>query len=246
MKKIIFLLLFFIPSLCFSASTPQQLISNSQQMIIVFTPNLKSHNGQLQRFERYSAQHPWIAVGKSIPVVVGKNGLGWDAQFRKEQNHTIIKKEGDGLTPIGIYELGPTFGFAEKSTHNNYFPLTDSSFCVDDVKSAYYNKLIDTATIPKDWNSGEKMRQISQYREGAVVQYNSTPVQPGAGSCIFMHIWKNSTTGTAGCIAMEESNLKENLNWLDARKNPLLAILTLPIYKNVESTWQLPSPYFQY
>jgi len=243
MKKSIALLIFFIHSCSFAASTPQQLLSNNKQLIIVSTPNWNSINGQMQRFERNSTQDAWKAVGKPIAVVIGKNGMGWDAHFKNKQDQSVIKREGDGLTPMGIYGIGPTFGFNEKSNNKiSYFPLTDTSVCVDDVKSTYYNQLIDSASVPKkDWDSGEQMRQVPQYKFGVVVQYNTAPETPGAGSCIFMHIWKSPTSGTAGCIAMEESNLKTSLNWLDPKKNPLIAIFTMQDYKKVKSAWKLPS-----
>lgn len=232
MKKWIVLLIFFIHSWCFAASTSQQLLSNSKQLIIVSTPNWNSISGQMQRFERKSTQHAWKAVGKPIAVVIGKHGLGWDSRFKNKQDQSVIKREGDGLTPMGIYAIGPTFGFDEKSNNKiSYFPLTDTSVCVDDVKSTYYNQLIDSASVlKKDWNSGEQMRQVPQYKFGAVVQYNKAPETPGAGSCIFMHIWKSPSSGTAGCIAMEESNLKANLNWLDPKKHPMIAIFTVQAF----------------
>ncbi len=210
--------------------------------MVVSTPSWHSISGKLQRFERSSTQLSWKAVGKPMLVVVGKQGLGWDVHFKNEQSQAAIKQEGDGLTPMGIYVIGSLFGFDEKSNHKMpYFPLKDTSVCVDDVKSTYYNQLIDSATVSqKDWHSGEQMRQIPQYKWGAVLQYNTTPTTPGAGSCIFLHSWTSPNSGTAGCIAMEESNLKTNLNWLDARKNPVIAIFSMQDYKYVKSKWKLP------
>lgn len=67
----------------------------------------------------------------------------------------------------------------------HYLPLTDSSVCVDDVKSSYYNKIIDSSMIvKKDWLSAEQMREIPVYQFGAVIQHNTNPTLPGAGSCI--------------------------------------------------------------
>jgi D-alanyl-D-alanine dipeptidase len=195
----------------------------------------------MQRFERNSTEHSWKAIGKPIAVVVGKHGMGWDMHLN-DSSRVVVKHEGDGLTPMGIYAIGPIFGFAGKSHYKaHYFPLTDASVCVDDVKSIYYNQLIDATSVTKiDWNVGEKMRQIPQYKFGTVVQYNTTPKVPHAGSCIFMHIWKSPTSGTAGCIAMEEPNLKETLAWLESQKNPIIVIFTMPVYKNLKSKWTLP------
>jgi L,D-peptidoglycan transpeptidase YkuD (ErfK/YbiS/YcfS/YnhG family) len=241
-KTILILSLFFAYSWCFAASTPQKLLSHSKQLIIISTTNWNSVSGQMQRFARDSTKHSWKAVGKPVPIVVGKQGMGWDLHIKK-MGQPVIKHEGDNLTPVGVYAIGPTFGFDEKNKNNkiNYFPLTDKSICVDDVKSNYYNQLIDSANIPqKDWNSGEQMRQTPLYKLGAMVQYNTNPVTPGAGSCIFLHIWRSPILGTAGCIAMEEYTLQETLSWLNARKNPVIAIFPMQIYKNLRSEWKLP------
>ncbi len=241
MNKNILLLIFFFNSWCY-AHTPQQLLSTSRQLIVVTTPTKNSVTGQMQRYERNTLEDSWKVVGKAIPIVVGKNGLGWDPHFNNESGRVAIKHEEDYQTPMGVYAIGPTFGFAEKSFNKmRYFPLTDSSVCVDDAKSVYYNKIIDSnAVSTKDWNIGEQMRQVSLYKFGAMVQFNTTPVIAQVGSCIFLHIWRNSTSGTQGCVAMEEANLVATLSWLDSRKNPLIAIFTLPIYKSIRSKSNLP------
>ena len=47
---------------------------------------------------------------------------------------------------------------------------------------------------------------------------------PGAGSAIFMHIWRSDHEGTAGCIAMSEKHLLQVLHWLDKKQNPYIYI----------------------
>ncbi len=241
MKKPILILATLISSGCLAST---HLLTNSEQLLVVSTPSWSAVSGEMQRFTRSSTQDPWHAVGKPIPVVIGKHGMGWDEQFKNKQDQSAIKHEGDSMTPVGVYAIGPTFGFATKNFNNkiNYFPLNETSVCVDDVKSTYYNQVIDSAKIAKiDWNSGEQMRQVPHYQFGAVVQYNVSPKTPGAGSCIFMHIWKSPTTGTAGCVAMDEANLKTTLNWLNSKKHPVIAMFPLPIYNQIKSKWKLPT-----
>lgn len=244
MKKSIFLFAWFVHYACFAFDPPQKLVSQSQELMMVTTPSWNSISGQLQRFERDSIHQSWKAVGTPIPVVIGKQGMGWDLHSKKNQNNaSFVKNEGDDRTPIGVYSIGPTFGFDEK-THNqtDYFPLTNTSVCVDDSQSNYYNQLIDSTKVsPKDWNSGEQMREVPQYQMGAMVQYNTHPTIRGAGSCIFLHIWKGPTAGTAGCIAMDASNLKTNLDWLNSKKNPVIVIFPMSIYPQVKSEWKLPT-----
>lgn len=75
---------------------------------------------------------------------------------------------------------------------------------------------------------------------GIFVAYNSYPVTAGNGSCIFLHIWKDNATGTAGCTAMKKANLEKILNWLDPKKNPYLVQLTEDNYKDLQKKWNLP------
>lgn len=242
MKKI-FLILFLFSVCSFSfADVPKKLLSKSKQLIIVTTPTMDSVMGEAQRFTRSSINNMWKAEGKPIPVVVGKKGVAWDRQFNHLNDASLVKQEGDSKTPLGIYEIGPSFGFDEVSPFKaDYFPLNDTSVCVDDVKSDFYNKLVDSKSVAgKDWDSGEQMRQVPQYQYGAIVQYNTHPLTHGAGSCIFLHIWKGPTTGTAGCIAMEASNLKNLLSWLDPSQKPLMVVLPKSDYSQLKAKWKLP------
>ena len=223
----------------------QQDLQTSTQMILVTTPDWNSPAGTLQRFERKSVNQPWEKVGAAIPVMIGKHGMAWGTPM----HHIFywlfavnIKQEGDGKTPAGIYKIGPAFGFDEKSVGKlDYFHINDTSICVDDMSSQHYNQLFDGAKVPnKDWNSGEQMHTVPGYQIGSVVQYNMNSPTVGAGSCIFMHIWKTPTTGTAGCIAMDANNLRPVLEWLNAKNNPMMVTVIAPEYDNVKSQWKLP------
>jgi D-alanyl-D-alanine dipeptidase len=238
--KILFALLSFFCACSFTFA--QQNLQESKQMVLVTSSDWNSIHGTLQRYERNSAKQKWKKVGTAIPVVLGRNGMAWGVDV-EHPDSDAVKKEGDGRTPAGIYEIGPGFGFADKSIGKlDYFPLTDTSVCVDDTKSNYYNQLIDSAKIPTvDWNSGEQMHQVPGYEMGSMIQYNTENPVRGAGSCIFMHIWKGADVGTAGCIAMEATNLKPVLQWLNSRKKPMMVLITMPAYEKVKSEWKLPS-----
>ena len=70
--------------------------------------------------------------------------------------------------------------------------------------------------------------------------YNTYPVEKSKGSCIFLHIWKDALTGTAGCTAMERRNLERIVGWLAPAKNPYLVQLTENEYGKYKKTWKLP------
>ena len=230
-----------------TASTPvplpaayTNLLSDGSQAILVTTPGWNSVDGTLQRYERNAGR--WQPIGEKIAIVIGKSGLAWDGIVEPAPPGAPIKKEGDGRSPAGIFTFGQAFGFQPSAPDLKlpYLPLTDSIECVDDASSQSYNQLVDRQQLPHpDWSSSEKMRTIDVYKEGLVVNYNAEHIA-GAGSCIFMHIWSGAGHGTAGCTAMDESKLREILNWLDESKKPVLIQLPAQLYNELKSPWSLP------
>ena len=187
-------------------------LAGSRQALVVLTEDHEATSGTLQRYER-DAGGVWRAVGGRVAVVVGRKGLAAEG----------AKREGDGKSPGGIYSLGTAFGFDPTVNFRvPYRQLRDTTECVDDPASRYYNQIVDRDAVPRvDWSSSEKMRAIDQYRWGIVVNYN-TPPEPRRGSCIFLHIWSGPSSTTAGCTAMEQEDLETILRWLDPSANPRL------------------------
>jgi len=200
---------------CHSLMAPDPL-AGSRQALVVLTDDHDTTSGTLQRYERESAG-AWRAVGGSVVVVVGRKGLA----------DVDAKHEGDGKAPSGVYSFGTAFGFAPAAdVHMPYRQLRETTECVDDTASRYYNQVIDRDAVPSvDWSSSEKMRAVSVYQWGIVVNYN-TPAAPKRGSCIFMHIWSGPSSSTAGCTAMPQEDLETILRWLDPAANPRLVQFT--------------------
>ena len=84
------------------------------------------------------------------------------------------------------------------------------------------------------------LRQDARYTLGAVVAHNSHPPLPGAGSCIFLHVWESPTTPTAGCTAMSLAPMTRLARWLDATRQPVLAQLPDADYAALQAAWDLP------
>jgi len=205
--------------------------TDSRQLIRVITSDWSVVTGQLQRFERDDSSGAWRPVGQAIRIVVGKNGMALD------------KQEGDGKAPAGVFSLGATFGYQTPTAawSNPFILSTQSLVCVDDPKSKHYNQILDESVTTKDWDSAERMKRTDVlYRYGLVVNYNTSPAVAGKGSCIFVHIWRNSSTGTAGCTAMTEKNLTALLAWINPSKKPQLVQYPQAEYDRLKSSGKLP------
>lgn len=213
------------PSLFGSSGHPFK----TTQLVVVSTPSWASTSGSLQMYSRSHGK--WIPFGGAIAVVLGRNGLGWGFGLHTGHRSDAHKVEGDGRSPAGIFSLGPAFGYAEKPpdrTRLSYHSITDRDYYVDDSLSKEYNQWVHLPdTIPNDpnrhWRTAERMRRDdSLYEFGIVIHHNMSPVVKGRGSAIFLHVWENPESSTAGCTAMSRANIQALLRWLDPRRNPLL------------------------
>jgi L,D-peptidoglycan transpeptidase YkuD (ErfK/YbiS/YcfS/YnhG family) len=251
-------LLVLTSSLQTQAREPEAL-AGSTQMVAVTTSGWNAVQGHLQRYERATTKEPWHAVGKTFSIVVGKSGLGWGmgaATVGAANDHIQpdpisgqVKHEGDGRGPAGIFALGTAFGDAAQPLPGSklpYLELTPSIECVDDSSSRHYNRIVDRKAVSPDWKSSEHMREVGEaYRWGIVVDFNGTVPdgsvpRPGAGSCVFLHIWHSSSQGTAGCTAMPEADLESLLTWLDPARKPRLVQLPQQVYERLADSWKLP------
>ena len=217
----------------------------SRQCLVVVAPDWNAKTGVLRAFERKSSRSDWQPHAAAIPVVLGKSGLAWGRGLG-DFNATVRKVEGDNKAPAGIFRLGPAFGYAPKSEARwiklAYVALTNRTEGIDDAQSRYYNQLVDRSKVAKvDWRSSEQMlRNDVLYKWGVFVAHNPAAT-PGAGSCIFLHIWKNSGAATAGCTAMPEPDLVNLLRWLDPAARPVLVQMPRQEYEMVRGKLNLPS-----
>lgn len=224
---------------------PPPTLTRSRQLVVVVTPDWNVTTGTLRRFTRDDASAAWRAVASPVPVVIGRTGLAWGDESLASEHAQPVKHEGDGRSPAGAFPLDTAFGFAARAelswTRLPYVALQPGSDCVDDESSAYYNTVVDRATVPRvDWTSAEHMRQIGQYRLGVIVGYNSSPPQRGLGSCIFLHIWGGAGSTTAGCTALDAGELETLMRWLDSARRPALVQLPAAEYDRLRLAWRLP------
>jgi D-alanyl-D-alanine dipeptidase len=247
--------LYSLTLLLFLAGTLQSLpkkrspMDSCLELVVVTTPHWNASQGTLRRYSRANIRTPWKEIGEPITVMIGKSGLAWgkgailvDKQVATPDDP--IKKEGDGRAPAGVFYLSKVFGYAAQEQPGWKMPyvyLNSSVECVDDPASKFYNQIVDRSTVSPDWNSSEHMlRPDDLYRWGVLVDHNATPVQAGAGSCIFMHIWRGPGQPTVGCTAMAQADLETLIAWLDPARTPLLVQLPMDDYKKLRRGWRWP------
>jgi D-alanyl-D-alanine dipeptidase len=224
--------------------------AGSGQMVLVLSGSFDASSGTLWRFERDSSGGSWAAVGGATPITLGRNGLGLGAGLHRiDPGSMPVKKEGDGKSPAGVFHLSAAFGYAPLQEMGAlkvpYTRVTDRLECVDDVNSSHYNQIVSRDEVDDvDWTSSEQMLMDGVwYETGIVVDHNTNPAKPGAGSCIFLHNWSGPDDTTAGCTAMAPPALTELVQWLDSTAGPVLVQLTDSLYAEYRDAWGLPGPF---
>ena len=122
-----------------------------------------------------------------------------------------------------------------------YVQATPELRCVDDPKSRHYNRIVSTADTAIDWQSAEHMRREDElYAIAIVVEHNTKQTEPGAGSCIFIHVWRGPDSGMTGCTAMPMEVLETFAGWLQPNAAVLVASPEVNTMRSGVS-WRLPS-----
>ena len=218
----------------------------TRQLLVAVVPGWDDVKAELRRFERTDGA--WKQVGEPWPAVIGVSGAAWGrglhGQGAPPGQDGPIKKEGDGRSPAGVFTLGASFGYDKAAPPGARLPYTrvDKDWlCIDDGASTHYNQVLDTGGVEKDWSSFEAMRRSDElYRRVIVVDHNPEPA-PGAGSCIFLHLWHGPDGGgTAGCTAMAPDPMEALLAWLDPAAHPLYVLLPSDRAAALRAAWRLP------
>ena len=125
------------------------------------------------------------------------------------------KKEGDGCTPIGVFQITDILYRQDKIknlvTNYSLQTISPSDGWCDDPKSKHYNTKIK---FPFANSAEELFRQDDRYDIVCVTNHNQNPIVPGAGSAIFIHVASKNYSTTAGCVALSLGDLTEILSTL--------------------------------
>ena len=124
-------------------------------------------------------------------------------------------REGDGVTPKGVFALREVFYRADRiNSLATTLPLwklePDDGWC-DAPDDPNYNRLVK---LPYPASTERLWRDDHVYDIITVIGFNDQPVYAGKGSAIFLHLAKPDFSPTAGCIALAQSDLRAALEQL--------------------------------
>jgi L,D-peptidoglycan transpeptidase YkuD (ErfK/YbiS/YcfS/YnhG family) len=217
---------------------------DGRQLLVAVAPDWDTPAATLHAFERSGPGAAWRPALAPMPVSLGRAGLAWGRGLHAPETAGPQKREGDGRSPAGAFALGVVTGYAREPLAGlrlPYRPATPTLRCVDDPASRHYNALVDEAQVPKAWTSAEDMRRSDElYRWTVWVAHNDAPAQPGAGSCIFLHLRTAAGAVTAGCTALDAPAFERLLAWLDPRARPVLVQLPEAELRRLARPWALP------
>jgi L,D-peptidoglycan transpeptidase YkuD (ErfK/YbiS/YcfS/YnhG family) len=203
---LLFLAAPLVPPAALAQSCPTPL-AEAKRLVLVTAETMKVTAATLQMFERAAPREPWRALGGAEPALVGKAGMAWSYFFRDlRRGSEPVKVEGDKRAPAGVYRIGPSFGIVP-SSRPGHLQVTKDMVCVDDVTSPAYNTITSRAQIGSKIHAENMGRALPMYRRGLLVDY-PTDAKARAGSCIFIHVWKSPTIGTAGCVSLPEARVE--------------------------------------
>lgn len=228
-----------------AAQHPSPIPDDRTQLVTVVSNLWTDYRATLRRYEREPGER-WRQVGAPVDAVLGREGYGWGRGLhgngRPDERPGPLKREGDGRSPAGVFEIGAAYGYAAALDDLSvpYVQASTDLRCVDDPQSKHYNRIVSTAETEIDWKSAEQMRRDDElYALALVVEHNTKTTRRAAGSCIFLHVWEGPDKGMSGCTAMSRDALEELATWLE-RGAAVLVALPRGEYELLKRPWRLP------
>lgn len=224
---------------------------NCSQAIIGITDGWNSSQVSLSMVEKDRAGN-WVRVLGPIPGRLGRNGCVWGLGLHPLPTGAVIKQEGDGRSPAGVFLLGGLWTTNPTPVaHNRRIPEVkvgpNDLWVSDTSQPRLYNRYVRLNHPARtEWEKKEQMRQTDYpHSIKLLIRHNTeeTPGRPivGAGSSIFFHIWRrDGAAPTAGCTSLAEQNLRAIIARLNPAANPVYILLPRTEYARLRRAWQLP------
>ncbi|MDP3490890.1 MAG: L,D-transpeptidase family protein [Phenylobacterium sp.] len=151
---------------------------------------------------RADSKGKFYAGDQVFSCALGRGGLGPAA----------AKREGDGISPIGVWPLRALLYRPDRSaapaTALDMRPITQADGWCDDPDHPDYNRLIQ---LPFSARHEVLWREDGLYDLVVVLGHNDDPPVAPLGSAIFLHLAKPDYAPTEGCIALSRPDLEAAL-----------------------------------
>jgi L,D-peptidoglycan transpeptidase YkuD (ErfK/YbiS/YcfS/YnhG family) len=140
--------------------------------------------------------------GRRFPVSIGRGGIA------------SAKREGDGATPVGIMRITGLLYRADRLACPAPWAMPIGPFDLwsDDPSDPDYNR---PRRAPHPY-SHERLRRSDPLYDIVLLTDWNAERRPGAGSAIFLHVWRRPRFPTEGCIAFR----RDHLRWIISRIGP--------------------------
>lgn len=213
----------------------------TKQLVTAVTDDWTSTHARLALWQRTGVG--WQRVGDEWPAAIGKTGAAWGVGLHPSGGEGPTKREGDQKSPAGVFALRASYGYADEPPHTWRMPYESAADleCIDDPASEHYTKIVDRKQVASDWQSAEQMQRDDELYEWVLDVAHNPDATPGAGSCIFLHVWSGPESTTVGCTAMDKPKLEALLAALDPAQQPLYVLLPRSEYSALASAWGLPA-----
>jgi len=128
---------------------------------------------------------------------------------------TTAKREGDGATPAGAHAILACLYRPDRIARPVPWakPIRRRDLWSDDPRDPAYNLMV---SAPHAHSAERLFRPDPLYDLLLITGYNWPEPLRGAGSAIFIHVWRGPARPTAGCVAMA----RQHLLWMVRRLRP--------------------------
>lgn len=167
----------------------------------------------------FSAPVPSMALSNIISVTP-PGRLKWRGQTYRcavgGGGIAATKREGDHASPLGCFALRKVLFRADRiDVPQTGLPVSaispNDGWC-DAPNDAAYNQAV---SLPYAASAESLWRDDNVYDLIVVLGHNDSPVVPGCGSAIFIHVAQPDYAPTEGCVALVREDLLEVLNDCD-------------------------------
>ena len=186
---------------------------SARQLITVESSGYGTTHATVQTWQLTGAC--WVPVAGPWSARIGQNGFS---------DHTV---EGAATTPTGRYGIGPTMygNAADPGVQEPYHQLVCGDWWDEDPSSPGYNTFQHVAcgTAPPFGGGSQALWTEPQpYPSFAVIDYNTAPAVPYAGSAVFLEA--DTGSATDGCVSLPLAQLDQLLRWIDPADSPAVVM----------------------